>query len=589
MPHRARDFLHSRTIPSLGGHHPGNRLPWLRLGLPWLRLGLLTVVLGVGACTGETTVEDRPAEGNAPSTTLWGTPDGAGLEARSPIGMVVSAKPLATDVGARVLEEGGNAVDAAVATALALTVVEPSMSSIGGRTQILVRSPDGAVEALDGGTEVVASFDPTALPESPDPSMGYGTVAIPGTVAALSEALRRWGTWSFARALAPAIELAEDGFPLTEGQGLRWEQAAPHLARSEGASTHFLRPDGTPFRAGDRFRQPALAAALRTLAREGPDAFYQGAMAGAIAEDVAGNGGFLTTTDLAGYRVLPSEVVRRRYRGLEVVGSDLPASGSWVGRILELVEEETPAGFGGDAPEVGSPAWAGVLARALLAGFQERDQAWTRAVEPAGPDGSSDSAGSAEEPDHTTHLSVADSEGYLVALTQSIGPAFGSHVAHPEFGFLYASTQGYLVSEPGSRPFSSMSPLFVFRDGEPEWVLGGAGARRIVSAMVAVLSRGIDGGSSLGEAMAAPRFHALEGPEIRLEERPGVAWGAAAQEGLSAEGFRVSTSDTPDFFARLHGIRWDAEGREWVGVADPRRIGAARGPHPAEVTATSVR
>lgn len=559
------------TVRRSTPRHETHWEPCVSLHRAWRRIALLGLGgIILGSCSVEGT-SSEPSSGSPQTERLaqdvvltWG------VEARSPLGMVVSAKPLATEVGAGVLAEGGNAVDAAVATALALTVVEPSMSSIGGRTQILVRSPDGSVEALDGGTEVVASFDPEAVPESPDPSMGYGTVAIPGTVAALAEALERWGTWDFARVLAPAIELAEDGFPLTEGQGVRWEAAAPHLARSEGASAHFLRPDGTPFRAGERFRQPALAGALRVLAQEGPNAFYRGTMALAIAEDVTRNGGFLTTADLASYRVLASEVVRRSYRGREVVGSDLPASGSWVGRILELVEEETPEGFGaGVAPAVGSAEWAGVLARALLAGFEERDRAWAQAVE------------TAEEPEHTTHLSVADSEGRLVALTQSIGPAFGSHVAHPEFGFLYASTQGYLVSEPGSRPFSSMSPLFVFRDGEPEWVLGGAGARRIVSAMVAVLSRGIDGGASLGEAMAGPRFHALGGPEIRLEERPGTAWGAEARENLAAAGFQVSTSDVPDFFARLHAIRWDAEGREWVGVADPRRVGTASGPQPA--------
>ncbi|TVP47661.1 MAG: hypothetical protein EA350_04610 [Gemmatimonadales bacterium] len=496
---------------------------------------------------------------------------GGGVQvARSPHGMVVSAKPLASRVGARVLEQGGNAVDAAVATALALTVVEPAMSSLGGRTQILVRAPGGEIVALDGGNEVVASFDPARMPESPDPTVGYGTVAIPGTVAALAEALERWGSWPLARVLEPAIALAEGGFLLTPGQGERWEEAAPLLALHEGSRRHFLRPDGSPYRGGDRFRQPALAETLRTLAREGPETFYRGAMAEAIHADVEGNAGFLTAGDLAGYHAREARVVEGRYRGHRIVGSDLPASGAWVVRILEILEDQ------GSLPEPGTPAWAGALADALVQGFEERDRAWAAAAgnQTAGAGGGHDHAG---EPAHTTHLSVTDASGMLVALTQSIGPSFGSHVANPELGFLYASTQGYLATEPGSRPFSSMSPLLVFSDGEPSWVLGGAGARRIISAMVAVLSHGIDGGLPLGEAMAAPRFHATGPRELRLETRTGADWGGDAVEALTRLGYNVTTSDVPDYFARLHVIRRDPVSGVWMGAADPRRSGQAVG------------
>ncbi|CAN5638060.1 hypothetical protein BH23GEM11_BH23GEM11_02280 [soil metagenome] len=499
---------------------------------------------------------------------------GGGVEvARSPHGMVVSAKPMASRVGARVLEEGGNAVDAAVATALALTVVEPAMSSLGGRTQILLRAPGGEIFALDGGNEVVASFDPARMPESPDPTVGYGTVAIPGTVAALAEALERWGSWPLERVLAPAIALAEEGFILTPGQGARWEEAAPLLGLHEGSRRHFLRPDGSPYRGGDRFRQPVLAETLRALAREGSETFYRGAMAEAIHADVEGNAGFLTAGDLADYHAREARVVEGRYRGHRIVGSDLPASGAWVVRILEILEAQGPL------PETGSPAWAGALTDALVQGFEERDRAWAAASAGtgAGAGAGENAAAGADEPSHTTHLSVADADGMLVALTQSIGPAFGSHVAHPELGFLYASTQGYLATEPGSRPFSSMSPLLVFSGGEPSWVLGGSGARRIISAMVAVLSHGIDGGLPLGEAMAAPRFHATGPGELRLETRTGADWGGDALEALARLGYDVTTSEVPDYFARLHVIRRDPGSGAWMGAADPRRSGQAVG------------
>ena len=496
-------------------------------------------------------------------------------EARSPLGMVVSAKPLASQVGALVLEEGGNAMDAAVAAALALTVVEPAMSSIGGRTQVLVRTPDGVVEAVDGGNEVVAFFNPALMPNSPDPTMGYGTVAIPGTVAGLAAALERHGTWSLAQVLAPAIALAEGGFVLTEGQGERWEAAAPYFSLYPGSAAHFLRPDGSPYRGGERFRQPVLAETLRTLAREGPSSFYRGSLAAAIHGDVQSNGGFLTEADLAAYRALDARVVRGTYGDREVVGSDLPASGAWVVRILEILEEMQSAAQveTGAAPPVGSPGWVGLLADALVQGFEERDRAWEAGTTLAGaglPGAEPDL-----EPAHTTHLSAADARGMVVALTQSIGPSFGSHVTNPDLGFLYASTQGYLATEPGSRPFSSMSPLLVLAGGEPEWVIGGAGARRIISAMVAVLSRGIDGGLPLAEAMAAPRFHAQGPRDIRVEDRPEAAWGPEAILALESLGFQVSVSSEPGFFARLHVIQRDGASGDWIGVADPRRVGAA--------------
>jgi gamma-glutamyltranspeptidase / glutathione hydrolase len=501
-------------------------------------------------------------------------------ESRSLQGMVVAAKPLASRVGAVVLEEGGNAMDAAVATALALTVVEPAMSSIGGRTQVLVRTASGQVEAIDGGNEVVAFFDPALMPPSPDPTVGYGTVAIPGTVAGLAMALERHGTWTFAQALAPAIALAERGFVLTEGQGERWEAAAPHFALYPGSAAHFLKPDGSPYRGGERFRQPALAETLRILAREGPRSFYEGTLAAAIHGDVQSNGGFLTAADLAGYRALEARVVRGTYRDREVLGSDLPASGAWVVRILEILEamDTGPEAISGSTPPVGSAGWLARVADALVQGFEERDRAWEDAWAPgeASPSAGAPSTPDPEsEPAHTTHLSVVDAEGMAVALTQSIGPSFGSAVANPELGFLYASTQGYLATEPGSRPFSSMSPLIVLSGDAPEWVIGGAGARRIISAMVAVLSRGVDGGLDLPEAMAAPRFHALGPRDVRVEVRPGVAWDAEALATLESLGFSVGVSAEPDYFARLHAIRRDAGTGEWVGVADPRRVGAA--------------
>lgn len=522
--------------------------------------------------------------------------------ARSTDGMVVAARPLATRVGASVLANGGNAVDAAVATAFALTVVEPAMSSIAGRTQILIRTVDGEMVGLDGGTEVSAGFDPARMPDAPEPTMGYGTVAIPGTVAALSRALREHGSWSLAEVLAPAVSLAEEGFVLSERQGEFWNGAAEFLALHPGGARHFLKADGSPYRAGERFRQPALAATLRTLGEEGPEVFYTGELGRAMVEDVAGNGGFLRSEDLVGYRVRDVPVGRGTYRGWEVVGTHLPASGVTTLQILQVIEafdELNPEAAVGS--RVGSVEWIHVLAQALRIGFEDRVAELGPPEEHAALQASAERAREraaeirvgalrdaaqpvtlfldrAPEPAHTTHLSVADDRGGLVALTQSIGPAFGSHVAHPELGFLYASTQGYIGSAPGSRPMSSMSPLLVLDDGRPAYVLGGAGARRIISAMVGVISRTIDDEVGLEAAMEAPRFHALEGVEVRAEVRPGVSWSDDVLDRLRELGVDVSTSEVPSYFARLHAIRIDPATGELLGVADSRGDGAAMGP-----------
>ena len=182
----------------------------------------------------------------------------------------------------------------------------------------------------------------------------------------------------------------------------------------------------------------------------------------------------------------------------------------------------------------------------------------------------------AESP-YTTHLSVADSDGMLVALTQSLGPTMGSKVATPGLGFLYAATMGYLGElAPGDRPFSSQSPFIVMRGDEPAFVLGASGARRIISAIVSVLSRVVDQEMSLAEAMAQPRLHPTGGV-FAVEMHDAISWSASAVDDLRRFGFMPDPRSTVSFFARIHGIAWDAAAGEYIGVADPRWVGTAAG------------
>jgi gamma-glutamyltranspeptidase / glutathione hydrolase len=504
---------------------------------------------------------------------------------RSRSGMVVSGSALASETGAAALARGGNAVDAAVTTAFALSVVEPTMSGIGGRTQILIRTPDGSYHGVDGTTEVPAAYRRGMMPIDDEDAYGWGTIAIPGTIAALAAALEAHGTITLADAMAPAIRLAEQGFELPEDEARRIAAVAGRLGEFEGSRRHFLRADGTPYRAGELFVQKELAAVLRTVAEKGPDAFYSGDIARRMADDVTANGGWLRYEDLAGYRAESAELARGRYRGHELVGTYLPASGATTIQTMQILEHFDVAGHAGTAE------WIALLARALELAFEDRandlasaemrvDDATSpqRAKELAARMGSPAAIREeAYEGAHTTHLSVADAKGGVVALTQSVGPTMGSKVATAGLGFAYAATMGYLGDiGPGDRPMSSQSPLIVERDGQPVLVLGGAGARRIISAIVAVLSRVIDEQLELPAAMAAPRLHTTSG-RIDVESHAAAAWADDVVSALRAAGAEVRTRDQAPYFARINAIGWERDGT-LVGVPDPRWSGRAASP-----------
>jgi len=529
--------------------------------------------------------------------------------------MVVSGNPYATHAGVAMLEAGGNAVDAAVATAFALAVVEPSQSGLGGRTQALVRLPNGDFHGIDGTTQVPRGYDAATAPSV---EHGYPTVAIPGTVKALTRLLAEHGTLPLERVLAPAIRYAEGGFPLTPGEARRIAGVAEELRAFRAAAGYLLRPDGSPHEGGEVLVQADLAEVLRTLAREGGDAFYVGDLAQRMVQDFRANGGYVTLEDLAEYRAEDAVLARGSYRGREVVGSYLPASGATVIEILHILEN-FPLG---DLTEADR---AGVLTQALLLGFEDRDETqldppeevvakltskeWAaeRAREvrvsgarvAQGPDaffqrvpgapgdhlsGSGPAIPVGEWP-HTTHISVADDGGMVVAMTQSLGPTLGSWVVTPGLGFVYAATTGGYLADapPGGRPWSSQAPLVVLEKGTPRYVLGGAGARRIVSALVSVVSRLVDERMEIPNALAAPRLHP-SGNEVALERMEGNAFdGTEVEEVLEGLGFQVEARPFDTWFALLNAVEIHPEGMSetprYSGVADPRWAwGGAAGP-----------
>ena len=440
--------------------------------------------------------------GETPLTRVEPTTDQV---ARSNRGMVVAAQPLATAAGVEMLERGGNAADAAVAAAFAVSVVEPSMNSIGGRTQILVRTPEGDFHGIDATTQAPDTYDPDTAPQA---GYGYPTVGVPGAVAGLTRLLAEHGTLPLATVMEPAIQYAAEGFTLLPGEAARQASAAGPLEESEGARLYYLKPDGSPYEAGERLVQSDLAMVLRRIASGGAAAFYRGEIAEAIAADIEGAGGHVTTASLASYSAEDARVVRGSYRGYELVGTFTPAAGAMTIGILQIIENF-------DMAEADEVTWAAVVGQALALGFEaarthrgpdawqlltsrewaseqaervrlpvmaEATMGWKPATAPrfsAEPGGvpwlppghwqpgvsrggaaaaawvpadraaivprARSATGYLAGPDdqgHTTHLSTADAGGMAVALTQTIGPAMGSKIATPGLGFLYAATLG---------------------------------------------------------------------------------------------------------------------------------------------------
>ncbi len=520
--------------------------------------------------------------------------------AQSARGVVASATVEATAVGAHVLAQGGNAVDAAVATAFALAVTEPSMSGLGGRASILLREPDGTIVGIDGLNQVPSIYvEKSGIPEP------YERATIPGVPAALAHVLDAHGTWPLARVLQPAIDLATHGFILGAAEADRWAAAREPLATFGGGRGTYLKADGSVWRAGERVANPQLAATLRVLASDGVDAFYRGAIADAIDADMRAHGGFVRRADLAAYRALPALPVRGTYRGHDIHANFRPAAGQAVVQALHTLERlEVPA-RGDDA------RWAAVIGQAMHWALTDRsmrrgteaqsaafltslDHAAARAarvvmpprVDPgtfrnaapfqgAGllfPPGTLVSA--PDDREATTHLSVADADGRVVTLTQSLGPSMGTRLVAPGLGFLFATRLGTV---PGSRPTSTVSPTIVIApDGRRVVALGGAGDSRILSAVIQVISRMVDHRMTLAEAMLAPRVHPDAERTLRVEEGPLSAWSAGDRALLTAWGFTLVPSPA-GFFGRVHAVD-TIPGGLTSGVAEPRWTGGAAGP-----------
>jgi gamma-glutamyltranspeptidase/glutathione hydrolase len=535
--------------------------------------------------------------------------------------MVTTANPYATRAGIAMLEQGGNAVDAAIAAHLVLGLVEPQSSGIGGGGFMLIHDADaGETQVVDGRETAPAGgqpdmfLDANGAPLSHKDRVQSGhSVGVPGAIALYHLAHQRYGELPWADLFAPAIALAESGFEVSPRLSALLTQIAQYTDIEEHPDTAaYFFPGGAPLPAGYLRRNPDYAATLRAVAERGPDAFYQGEVAQAIVDRArqAPRPGSLTTADLAGYRAVLREPVCGPYRTYRVCSVPPPSSGVAVLQILGLIESFAPAGASNDAA-----GW-GAFIDAMLLGYADRDhyvadadfvevptadladpRYWraraadrptpgsgatigdpgavlhgTPIIDRWGRDATAEVAG-------TSHLSVVDAEGNAVAFTASVEFAFGSQRMAAGFVLNNELTDFSSVPElngkpvanavaPGKRPRSSMTPTLVFdRDGELFMVTGSPGGNSIVAYTVKSILGVVDFGLSAADAIALPNVVARELP-VRIENDRAPD---ELVDALKAAGYVVDASQGEN--SGLHPIV--VRNGRLEGAADPRREGVA--------------
>jgi len=457
-------------------------------------------------------------------------------------GMVVTNHPLASAAGAEMLAAGGNAIDAAIAALFALTVVEPMMVGILGGGMAHLRLADGRHLVIDGlSTAPLATGPETYTPDPDAPpgtmnavgrknALGPTAVAVPGTLKAWCDTLARFGTFSLPDVLEPAIRHASRGFRATPYLSECAAESAADLARDPEIA-HLFMPGGSPIARGTRLVQGAYAETLRAVAAEGPGLLYGGPLGHTLTDHMARTGGYIAPADLAEVRVIDREVIRGEYRGYEIVGPPPPSSsGAHVTQMLNIL-----AGFDLGSMGFGSPDTLHLLAEALKIAFADRAVATADPAFVDVPVAKLIDRGYAEqrraeidmrrardwgagvvpaESANTTHITVADAAGNIVASTQTINSLFGARFIVPGTGMipnnymhLFDPRPGRALSvAPGKRITTSMAPLIALRRGKPAFALGLPGGLRIFgSAMQAVINL-IDHGMSLQEAVEAPRL-----------------------------------------------------------------------------------
>ncbi len=550
--------------------------------------------------------------------------------------MVVSVHELASQAGSKIMQQGGNAIDAAVATGFTLAVVHSPAGNLGGGGFMLIRMADGTAHFLDYRETAPAAATAKMYLDGqgnviPDASIiGYRAIAVPGSVAGMVYAERKYGKLGLKAVMAPAIELARNGFPLSWGEAHDF-QNDEYLGKF-AASRHIFQRDGNYYKAGETFRQPELARTLERISQN-PDDFYHGAMARELAAAIQKGGGLITAEDLAHYQVKEREPVHGTYRGYEVISSPPPSSGGTVlieslnilegynlaamgersSQSIHYITEAFRRAFFDRAEFLGDPDFGKIPVAQLI--DKHYAEAWRESIEPTRASPSKDLKRPAifsqleqyaelhpqpqdwHEGQHTTHYSVVDAEGNAVAVTTTINDWFGSRVTADGLGFLlndemddFSAKAGVPNSDgliqgsanaiaPGKRPLSSMTPTIVARDGKTVMVLGSPGSSKIITTVANVIIGVVDYGMNIQESVNAPRFHNQWLPDVLYVEKWFSPDTISALQGM---GYKVQFglgegSEVSPYWSDAECIAVDPKTGDRLGAPDGRNNGKAVG------------
>ncbi len=550
------------------------------------------------------------------------------LHARQPVrarhAMVVTQEPIAADVGLAVVQSGGNAVDAAVAVALALAVTYPTAGNLGGGGFLLLRKADGSSTFIDfrerapekasrnmyldaAGTLANGKYVNSRGKPVPGSIAGWRAPGVPGTVRGLEYAHKKYGRKPWADLVKPAAQLAAKGFEVSYGLAQSLKNAARLLEQFPDSKRTFLK-DGALCQAGERLVQPELGRTLDRIARKGASDFYEGETAHKLADAMATNGGLISLEDLKSYQAVERTPLTGSYRGYELISAPPPSSGGigilqmmgilegtgyekhGFGSAAELhwVAEAMRRYYADRAQHLGDPDFVRVPVRGLL------DKTYiARLRDSIDPERATQServhngAPPAPEPSDTTHFSIVDAEGNAVAFTYTINGGYGSGVTAPGLGFLLNNEMDDFAAQPGrpnmfrlvqgeanaiaprKRPLSSMTPAIVLRGGKLYVVAGAPGGGRIISGVLQVLLNILDFGMNVQDAVDAPRIHHQWLPD-ELEVERGISPDTVAL--LRARGHKVVPAADG---ARIEAIR--IEGGWLEGAYDGRSYGKVAG------------
>jgi gamma-glutamyltranspeptidase / glutathione hydrolase len=551
-------------------------------------------------------------------------------------GIVVSVHELASRAGVEIMQAGGNAIDAAVATGFALAVVHPPAGNLGGGGFMLVRMSDGQVHFLDYREKAPAAATADMFLDAQGnviegaSEYGYRAIGVPGAVAGMVYAEQRYGKLTLRQVMAPAIRLAREGYALTWGEARDFHDDK-YLSMFPESRRIFQR-DGNYYQPGEIFRQPDLARTLERIAAK-PDDFYHGALAGELAAAMRKGGGLITADDLAHYEVKEREPVRGTYRGYEIISAPPPSSGGTVlieslnilegydlarlgdrsAQSIHFTTEAFRRAFFDRAEFMGDPDFSKIPVAQLI--DKKYAAAWRESIDEDHASPSKELKRPAifseleqyaashprpvanHESPHTTHYSVVDAEGNAVAVTTTINDWFGSRVTAEGLGFLlndemddFSAKPGVPNADgliqgaanaigPGKRPLSSMTPTIVARDGKTVLVLGSPGSSKIITTVANVLMGVVDYGMNIQEAVNAPRFHNQWLPDVLNVER----WVSPdTVQALRKMGYNVQigvyeSGKVYPYWSDAECIAIDAKTGQRLGASDGRNNGKAVG------------